>query len=370
MLLSDLPQEIILVITDHLDDAGVNALARTHSQMYNLLNEQLYLRDMINPYEIRSLAWAVSCATYVEDVTTKKNTVHWALYAVRHLKPMPAHLHYTINIALGHAAAKGYAYLVERFLEVDGINPNFGEEDPPLVSAAEVGNSAVVELLLAAVNIDLNARYGRGDVNLNTAGFGGQLTPLAAACLNNYPEIIHLLLSKEGIDVNCRGDFNGETALFIAVSTDWVLLETIKLLLEREDIDINIPDNAGQTPLHMAITNRITERKISIVSLLLGKKGIDPNVRDNEDYTPLAKACGGFLGYLFRDTITIVRLLLSHCNTDPNPVDNNGISALTKVICNSWFGHDQKTREEIKSLLYAANYNRRILGRTEELAMK
>ena len=62
MLLSDLPHEIIPVITDLLDDAGVNALARTHSQMYKLLNEHLYLRDMIKPYETRSLAWAVrSC---------------------------------------------------------------------------------------------------------------------------------------------------------------------------------------------------------------------------------------------------------------------------------------------------------------------
>src|SRR5467141_1546231 len=123
MLLFDLPPEIILIITDHLDDAGVNALTRTHSQMYDLLNEHLYLRDMINPYETRSLAWAVrscaedihsemktsldirrrlskspqdrSCATCVEDVTTKKNTVQWALYAVRHLKPMPANLHRT-----------------------------------------------------------------------------------------------------------------------------------------------------------------------------------------------------------------------------------------------------------------------------------
>ena len=94
MLLSDLPHEIILVITDHLDDAGVNALARTHSQMYKLLNEHLYLRDMINPNGPRSLVWAVR--SYVEDATTNKNTVQWALYAVRHHKtdagkPSPHH---------------------------------------------------------------------------------------------------------------------------------------------------------------------------------------------------------------------------------------------------------------------------------------
>ena len=118
MLLSDLPHEIILVITDHLDDAGVNALARTHSQMYKLLNEHLYLRDMINPNETRSLAWALR-----EDATTNKNTIQWALYAVRHLKSMPANLHHIIHVALGRAAAEGYADLVERFLRG---GPKFG----------------------------------------------------------------------------------------------------------------------------------------------------------------------------------------------------------------------------------------------------
>jgi ankyrin repeat protein len=214
------------------------------------------------------------------------------------------------------------------------------------------------------------------------------LTPLAAACLNNYTEIINLLLSKEGINVNLRRNLNGETALYLAAS-HWDLLEAVKLLLEREDIDINLPNNDGWTPLHRAIGRRnfsmvkllleredidinlpnndgqtplhlaITAKDISTVNLLLGKKAIDPNVRDNEGCTPLAMAC---MGYLCKDNTSIVGLLLSHCNTDPNPVDNNGVSTLTKVIHNNiwnyWFDSEledhEKSREEIKSLLYAA----------------
>ena len=313
---------------------------------------------------------------------------------------MPANLHHIIHVALERAAAEGYAYLVERFLEVDGINPNFGGNPPPertigydhvdgfsadlkpkfgppLVSAARGGHSAVVELLLAAVNIDPNARdqngttalcsacknghisivkqlLARGDVDLNAHGFHGRLTPLTTACYNNHTEIINLLLSKEGIDVNLQA-LNGETALYLALSTGWNRLEAVKLLLEREDIDINLPKINGRTPLHQAIRRR----DLSIVKLLLGKKGIDPNVRDNEGYTPLAMAC---TGDLCNDTTSIVGLLLSHCNTDPNPVDNNGVSALTKVIRNDireflirLFKEDhEKNREEIKSLICAA----------------
>jgi F-box associated protein len=46
MPLSGLPREVLLTITDHLDDADLNALSRTNSQIYNLLNQHLYRRDM------------------------------------------------------------------------------------------------------------------------------------------------------------------------------------------------------------------------------------------------------------------------------------------------------------------------------------
>jgi ankyrin repeat protein len=232
-------------------------------------------------------------------------------------------------------------------------------------------------LLLAAVNIDPNARdqngttalcsacknghisivkqlLARGDVHLNTHGSHRRLTPLTAACFNNHTEIINLLLSKEGIDVNLRRNLDGETALHLTVS--WNHLEAVKLLLEREDIDINLPNINGRTPLHQAV--RDLGRNITMVNLLLGKKGIDTNVKDNEGNTPLAMAC---MGHFFEDNTSIVGLLLSHCNTDPNPVDNNGVSALTKVIRNDVRGFlrlfkedHEKNREEIKSLICAA----------------
>src|SRR5467141_2807062 len=110
MPVSDLSNELICTIVDHLDDAWANTLARTHSQLYKLLNERLYLRDVIKPHS-RSLAWAV-------DICVSKNIVQLAMDAGRYLKPKPENLHENLHIALGSAAAQGYAHLVEKLLEV------------------------------------------------------------------------------------------------------------------------------------------------------------------------------------------------------------------------------------------------------------
>ena len=57
MPLSNLPSELLLDISDYLDEAELNSLACTNGSLYNLLNTQLYRRDMARPHS-KSLAWA------------------------------------------------------------------------------------------------------------------------------------------------------------------------------------------------------------------------------------------------------------------------------------------------------------------------
>ena len=54
--------------------------------------------------------------------------------------------------------------------------------------------------------------------------------------------------------------------------------EIVELLLAKKDIDVNIKDNDGETPLHKAVEVGVTE----IVKLLLSKENIDMNARDSE----------------------------------------------------------------------------------------
>ena len=57
MTLSDLPNEILLEIADRLNDAAMNALALTNTELYNFLNEHLYRRD-VTKAQSRPLTWA------------------------------------------------------------------------------------------------------------------------------------------------------------------------------------------------------------------------------------------------------------------------------------------------------------------------
>ena len=74
-------------------------------------------------------------------------------------------------------------------------------------------------------------------------------------------------------------------------------VEAAKLILEREDIDINLPDKDGRTALFWACNNNCLE----MVNLLLERDDIDPNPRAiNWGCTLLAHACraGGSIAIL------------------------------------------------------------------------
>ena len=130
MFLPNLPKEILLEIADYLDDAELNALARTNIEIYDLLDKHLYHRDLTN-LRSRSLLWALSNGV--------KGTIERALAAGKYLNPIPE----AYYIALQVAADEGHEDLVELLLKVDGINPNLGLT-APLILATQRGHSAVV----------------------------------------------------------------------------------------------------------------------------------------------------------------------------------------------------------------------------------
>jgi ankyrin repeat protein len=457
MSLSNLPREILLEISDYLDNAGTNSLVRTNSSVHYLLNESLYRRDLKQITErltgSRSLIWGVQ--------NRIEGTVQRAVDACRCLNPIPESFH----IALQAAAYWGSVHFVEMLLNVDGIDCNFMGgplQAAPILLAAEEGHSAIVALLLSAVNIDpdipsegyikftpllyacwkrhvsiVRQLLAREDVDCNT--LRSSWTPLTLACYFGNIEIVNLLLGRDDLDVNlsngsktplitavetglvevveslltrddlkpnivnnhgehvlghavCLGKVdvvkllldhpsidpnfmaNGQTALMLAWQADMVKLlleregievnrqdsfgltalckaafrghsEIGKLLLEREDININLPDNLGRTPLFAAVSCDCLE----LVDLLLKKDGIDPNPKViDSGRTPLAHACH------FDGSTAIVRSLLSHPNTDPNAVDNNGVSILADFMTFRHFRVDSLQADEIKLLLRTA----------------
>ncbi|KAN0068716.1 hypothetical protein V8E54_013440 [Elaphomyces granulatus] len=105
--------------------------------------------------------------------------------------------------------------------------------------------------------------------------------------------------------------------------------ESAKLLLERNDINVNIPDNwNGRTALHWACYQRYP----ASVDLLLQRDDIDPNARDINGYAPLVIVCRVY---------------------GSNAVDNNGVSIFARCM-NNQDSIDSDYADEIESLLRAA----------------
>ncbi|KAN0068712.1 Ankyrin repeat-containing domain protein [Elaphomyces granulatus] len=410
MTLLALPTEIIQLIGDQLDDARLNALTQAHHRMHQLLNDRLYRRDVIKPHS-RSLDWATWATSTSREATARKDTVLCAIEAGRHLKQVPDSFH----TALAVAASQGYADIVEALLTLDGIDPNFNPDDrdelelePPIILAVGGGHSAIVKMLLAAVNIDPNVTDRLGATPLNSAVEDGHIaivkmllaavnidpnvsdiwgsTPLhSAACSwrNIVPFILtgkdvdpdivsKLLLAHSDVDINFQAP-DGDTALMCAddpkrclnacddiildqegidinprsMAASCNVLACAKLLLEREDVKWDLPDKAGRTPLFCACAGG----NLPMVDLLLKKKGVNPNAGDDRGCTPLADVCGFQDKRIINCIEELVELLLSHPDTDPCAVDNDGASALDKCSGNKYLPDD--TRNTILGLLQA-----------------
>lgn len=91
--------------------------------------------------------------------------------------------------------------------------------------------------------------------------------------------------------------------------------------------DLNVTDEAGLTPLHLACDRGLT----SFIEILL-EKGVNVNPQDNDGSTPLMLAA-------ICDRPEIVKLLLSH-GADKSLKDNSGESVL-----------DMDLSSEVKALL-------------------
>jgi ankyrin repeat protein len=77
-------------------------------------------------------------------------------------------------------------------------------------------------------------------------------------------------LHREDVDVNLK-DKNGWTPIAHAVQGKSV--EVVKLLLVREDVDINLRNKHGRTPISYAIESGSVE----IIRLFLAQEHVDVN---------------------------------------------------------------------------------------------
>ncbi len=169
------------------------------------------------------------------------------------------------------------------------------------------------------------------DVNLcNNSGS----TPLMYACRHSNedskPEVVDILLAHPKIDVNIKNDGEGMNAFEYACSyvSTTSSIETVKKLLQHPQIDVNVRDMIldrktgkffGQTVLMRVSFHSANPLKLEIMKLLLAREDIDINATCNTIGVTA-------LGYLLKNTklvipkfsMNAIQMLIAHPKMDWN----------------------------------------------------
>ena len=172
--------------------------------------------------------------------------------------------------------------------------------------AASEGHEAVVKILLA-----------RDDIDVNVIDLSHQ-TPLLKAASNGHDTVVKLLLAKQNIDLNFQ-DINIHTPLSLATLNGHDAV--VKLLLEKHDVDSNSKNTFGRTPLSLAALNGHN----AVVKMLLARQNTDPNSKDLINRTPLSFAALNWHG-------EVIESLLAHDNVIPDSKDYFGLTPLLLAV--------------------------------------
>ncbi len=136
----------------------------------------------------------------------------------------------------------------------------------PLLTVLKHTGKLSQEQILHLVDLLLSGSFPD---DINQANDQGE-TPLIYAACNNF-SILEVLLQKNGISIN-QQDKNGNTALHHAVKEGGK--RRITALAECKNVDLNIQNGLGQTPLHLTCDKNIIK--------FLKDAGADDLIIDND----------------------------------------------------------------------------------------
>ncbi len=140
--------------------------------------------------------------------------------------------------------------------------------------------------ILEYPNIDVNITDNYGNTSLHWAAWFGNpyMVGIMLFTINEADEVVH----NKNVKLNAQNKY-GETALHHATKTGREMW-CVDHLLFHKDINPNLKESRfGNTPLHEAAKNGHTE----VVKLLLAHQDINPNLRNDAGFTPLQLAMQG-----------------------------------------------------------------------------
>ncbi|KAJ6184149.1 hypothetical protein N7519_005450 [Penicillium mononematosum] len=321
----DLPNELLQRIAALLPAKFRARLCQLNRRLYNVIGLELWRElDMA----LKALAWsldrcqlvmfekAVEALSRIPERMGKQST--WKLFPGRDKIGTHMQNRYYLSKQTGDVNN-------DHFLLEYGTDPyiHISDKTSPLHVAislcSSMGKSHIVtELIKHGANA--NAVGPHGETPLHVAIRTSQKTrcPDSHCPVSHSPrkDTFNALLQAPDIDIDLRDD-NGRTPLSIAAGmTGSPSAWFVKRLLENPNVDINSQDVLGKSVLYHSVEGRNTK----VAKLLLSQSHIDPNA--NTAYLPLFSAVS-------TRNEAIVRRLLSTTATDPNRKDNNGRLALT-----------------------------------------
>lgn len=190
---------------------------------------------------------------------------------------------------------------VDRVRTLMYANVNVNEKNyagiTPLTIAAEKGNMEIIKMLVED-----------GKATINEASSYG-ITPLISAAAAGQDEAVAYLIQK-GADVTVKDDL-GKTALLYAIGYDKPKL--INNLISLNNAAVNLPDNAGNTPLIYA-----TQKGLFNNVKLLVSNGA------NVDYRNPATGLSALAAAAAEGHSNIIRYLVKIGKADVNLTDLSG----------------------------------------------
>ena len=183
--------------------------------------------------------------------------------------------------------------------------------------AVNFGRMDYVELLI------FSGKCCEEDIVRSMCNNAFRLNVFSPKYLRNY-DLLKRFIETPRCRTLLNSVINGQTLLHNACSTS--TYEALKLLVEcgLSELDINQKDHNGCTALHIIFTNKNIPSEIII--FFLQNKEIDLNSPNNKGNTPLHEA-------IIRGvSVSIVEKLVLHNNCDPNKVNQRKMTALQAAI--------------------------------------
>ena len=331
----------ILLARDDVDpdlknDSGQTLLSLAASNGREAMVNLLLARDTVNPnsqdkYDKTPLSLAASNGhEAVVNILLARDDVDSDLKSDSGRTP------------LSLAASNGHEAVVNLLLARDNIDPNSQDKDgrTPLSLAASNGHEAVVNLLLARDNIDPNSQDKDGQTPLSLAAFYGHeavvnlllardevdpdlknksgQTSQSLAVSNGREAAVKLLLASDNVNSNSK-DNSGCTPLLLAIDRSCLLpvrkanFRPTSTLLDYQ-MQLMLLEQQNIRRLLLARIN--SNLRDAVVKQLLATDDVDPDLKNNDGQTPLSLA----VSY---GREAVVKLLVARDNIDPNSQDKN-----------------------------------------------